>query len=152
MGSLSFAFGSAMGAALAWLVVRREPSRSTVVTLNGVACGLLGLFTSACGGTTTPVARVEIAFLGTAAPLTLCMSPLRAIARRGAIPSMLRQFAITLAAALVSGVSCAILGFVTIEGVRQISAREQGVEPLGFPAVTSLQLSRIPARVIHNSL
>jgi hypothetical protein len=80
MGLLFFAFGSGVGAALAWFVGRREPSRSTVFAFNGIACGLLGVLASASKGTTTPAIEAGLGLLGTAAPLTLCMRPFRAVA------------------------------------------------------------------------
>ncbi|MGH3556125.1 hypothetical protein [Mycobacterium sp.] len=132
-----FGFGSAVGAALAWLVGRNEPSRSTVVALNGTACGLLGVLTSASGHTTASAVEAGLGLLGTAAPLTLCMTPLRPIATCAAIPSAMRYLAATLALALVYGIGCATLGFVFMEGVRHISGKENSGKPMGYSIIMS---------------
>jgi hypothetical protein len=129
MGPLFFTLGSAVGAALAWFVGRRERNRSTIVALNGITCGLLGVLTSASGGTTAPAIEAGLGLLGTAAPLTLCMTPLRAVATRTGILSAVRHLAPTLALALVCGISCATLGFVSVESVHYTSGKVQPSHP-----------------------
>jgi hypothetical protein len=133
LGSLFFAIGSAVGAALAWFVGRLEPSRSTGFALNGITCGLLGALTSASGDTNPPANEAWLGLLGTAAPLTSCMPPLRAVASSAGISSVARYLAVTLALALVSGISCATLGFVLVESARHISDKEnvgKSVDPI----------------------
>jgi hypothetical protein len=120
MGPLFFGFGSALGAVLAWFVGDREPSRSTVVAFNGIACGLLGALTTVSWFATSPVIEGGLGLFGTAAPLTLCMTPLRAFANRAAIASAVRHVAATLALALVYGITCAALGFVSVVSAHQI--------------------------------
>ena len=145
MGSLFFAFGSTVGAAVAWLVVRSHPRWSTGFALNGIACGLLGALLSATRDTNAP-AIVEAGFglLTTAAPLTLCMTGARVLGDDAGIFSTGRHLAATLALALVSGVSCATVGFMSVEGVRQISVKESSVKPLGSPNMMSLRLFHAP--------
>lgn len=86
MGSLFFAFGSAVGAAVAWLIVRGHPHPSTGFALNGIACGLLGALLSATRGTSTPaIVEAGFGFLTTAAPLTLCMTGARVVGEAAGI-------------------------------------------------------------------
>jgi len=152
MGSLSFAFGSAVGAALAWFVCRGEPSRSAVFALNGIACGLLGVLMSAGGGKTAPAIEAGLGLLGTAAPLTLCMTPLRAVASRAGISSVVRHLAVTLALALVSGISCATLGFVSVECVRYIFGKENNVGKPVDPIMMSLKPFDTPSAAFPRRL
>jgi hypothetical protein len=152
MGSLFFDFGSAVGAALAWFVGRRERARSTVATLNGVACGLLGILTSASGGTMAPATEAGLGLLGTAAPLTLCMTPLSPVATSAGISSAVRHLAATLALALVYGISCATLGFVSVESVRHISGKENGGKPVDYPIMMSLKPSCTPSAAFPRCL
>lgn len=150
MGSLLFAFGSAVGAAVAWLVVRGHPHWSTGFALNGIACGLLGALLSATRDTNVP-AIIEAGFglLTTAAPLTLCMSGSRAPAGHAGAFSAGRNLAATLALALVSGVSCATVGFMLVESVRQISVKESTVKPSGDPIILSLRPFHAPSPALR---
>jgi hypothetical protein len=152
MGSLFFVFGSAVGAAVAWFAGRRECSRSTVAALNGVAGGLLGILTSASGGTMAPATAAGLGLLGTAAPLTLCVTPLGPVATSAGISSAVRRLAATLALALVCGISCATLGFVSVESVHQMSDKEDGSKPVGYPIMMSLTPSRAPTAAFPHRL
>jgi hypothetical protein len=120
--SLFFAFGSAVGAALAWFVGRREPSRSTVFALTGIACGLLGVLTSASGGTTA------------------------------GIPSAVRHFSATLALAVVYGIGCATVGFVSVASVRHSFVEESVDKPVCYPIMMSLKPSRTPSAAFPRRL
>jgi hypothetical protein len=144
MESLFFAFGSALGAALAWLVGRREPSRSTVVAVNGIAGGLLGALTLLGGRSTSLAIEAGLGLFGTVAPLTLCMTPLRAVESRTGVASVVRHFAATLALALVCGISCAILGFVSVASVHHMLRHISGNQHLGQPAVYPIMMSLKP--------
>lgn len=124
MGSVLFAFGSAIGAALAWFAGRRVPSRSTLVALSGMVCGLLGALTAASWRTAAPGIEVGLGLLGTAAPLTMCMAALPAGANRAGVPCAVRHFAATLALTLVCGIGCATVGFVSVVSIRQLSRKE----------------------------
>lgn len=117
MGTWLFALGSAAGAVLAWFVGRREPSRSTVAAINGVAGALLGMVLSASCETATLATDAAVGLLGTTVPLTLCMRP------SGPTASSARIMAGGLALALVCGMSCATLGFVVVEGMRYIGIK-----------------------------
>ena len=154
MGLLFFAFGSGVGAALAWFVGRREPSRSTVLAFNGIACGLLGVLASASKGTTTPAIEAGLGLLSTAAPLTLCMRPFRAVASRAGIACAVRHLAATLALALVYGITCATLGFVSVVsvrhvfGVRYISDKENVGKRVDYSIMMSLNPSHTPSAAL----
>jgi hypothetical protein len=137
MGSLFFVCGSAAGAALAWLVGRRDRSRSTVAALNGVSCGLLGMVMSISGGTTAPVTEAGLGLLGAAAPLTLCMTLMSPVATSAGVFSAVRHLTATLALALVCGIGCATVGFVLVPGVRHISRKDDE----GKAADASIMLS-----------
>jgi hypothetical protein len=138
--SLIFASGSAAGAALAWFVDRGEPSRSAVLALNAIACGLFGALAAAGMGRNVPAIAAGFGFFGTAAPLTLCLT------RSGAgISKAIRHLAATLVLALVSGISCATIGFVSVHGVRQISRKENKDIPVGCPLTVPLDRAHIPA-------
>jgi len=139
-----FASGSAAGAVLAWLVDRGAPSLSTVLALNGIACGLFGALGSASMGSNMPAVEFGFGFLGTAAPLTLCVNRSRAVAGRAGIPCAIRHLAAALAVALVSGVGCAIVGFVAVHGVRQISGKERRGIHVGYPSTVAPESVRIP--------
>lgn len=152
MGSMLFIVGSAVGAALALFVSRRQPSRSTVVVLNGVAGGLLGILISASMGSTAPAVEAGLGFLGTAAPLTLCMTSLRPLATTVGISSPVRHVAATLALSLIYGISCAASGFMLAEGVRQISVKENGGKYFGCPPMTSLRTPGAPRAAFPQSL
>lgn len=153
MGSLFFAFGSAVGAALSWFFVGRvEPSRSTAFALNGIACGMLGALVSASRGTNVPAVEAGLGLFGAAAPLALCMTGLRAVASRAAISSVVRHLAASLALALVSGISCATVGFVLVESVREISAKENIGKPVGYPIMIYLKFSGTPGRAFCRRL
>lgn len=145
MASLLFAFGSAIGAALAWFAGRREPSRPTLVGLSGVACGLLGALTAASWRTTAPGIEVGLGLLGTAAPLTICMAPLPAAATRAGITAAVRHFTATLALALVCGIGCATVGFVSVVSIRQLSRKEHLHRSAEPPAQMWLQRSHPPS-------
>lgn len=140
MASLFFALGSTVGAALAWFVGHRQSSRSTVVAVNGIASALLGVLTSASTGMTPSAVEAGFGLLGTVAPLTLCMTPSRVVGAAG-IASAVRHLAATLALALVCGISCATLGFVTEESVRHFSDQENLGKPVGYPIVMPLRPS-----------
>ena len=152
MGALFFAFGSAVGAALAWFVGHREPSRSTIIALNGIACGLLGVLTSVSWGTTAPAVEAGLGLFGTAAPLTSCMTPMRAVASRARIASAVRHLAATLALALLSGISCATLGFVSVESVRHISGEQNIGKPVDYLIMMSLKPSHPPSAALPRRL
>lgn len=153
MGSLFFAFGSAVGAAVAWLIVRGYPQWSTGFALNGVACGLLGALLSATRGTSTPaIVEAGFGFLTTAAPLTLCMTGARVVGEGAGIFSAGRHLATTVALALVSGLCCAIVGFVAVESVRDISIKESTVKTVGHPIMLSLSLFHAPDTTFGGSL
>lgn len=143
MGSMCFAFGAAVGAAIAWFVGCREPSQSARLAFNGIACGLLGLLLSAGTSMTAPAIEAGLGLFGTAAPLTLCMTPLRAVTSRAGIPSVVRNLAVTLAVALISGISCATLGFVSVESARLISVKGNVGESVD-PITMSLKLFHTP--------
>jgi hypothetical protein len=152
LGSLLFALGSALGAALAWLAGLGRPSRSTGFALNGIACGLLGALTWASRGTNSPAIQVGFGLLTTAAPLTLCVTQLRAVPTLGGMSSVVRRFAATLALALVSGISCATLGFVSVESVSEIRIKENEGKPIDNPIMTSLQGLKAPSAVVYHRL
>lgn len=153
MGSLFFALGSAVGAAVAWLVVRGQPHWSTGFALNGIACGLFGALMSATRDTNVPdIIEAGFGLLSTAAPLTLCMTGSRVVGGRARISAAGRQLAATLALALVSGVSCATVGFVSVEGVRQISIKESTVKPVGYPIMLSVRPFHAPSTAFRGSL
>jgi MFS family permease len=122
MRSLFFAFGSAVGAALAWFVGRREPSRSTVFALTGIACGLLGVSTSASEGTTAGIA------------------------------SAVRHFSATFAIALVYGIGCATVGFVSVASMRRIFGKESLDKPVRYPIMMSLKPSHTPSAAFPRRL
>lgn len=131
MGPLLFAFGSALGAVVAWLVGRHEPDRATVFAFNGIACGLLGALTTASWRSSAPAIEVGLGLLGTVAPLTLCMIGLPPVASRARVVPALRHFATTVALALVFGMACATIGFVSVVGVRHLSAKMNVGESVG---------------------
>ncbi|OBI05569.1 hypothetical protein A5679_13375 [Mycobacterium scrofulaceum] len=137
MGSLLFAFGSALGAALAWLTGRREPSRSTIVALSGIASGLLGALTAASWRNTVPGIEIGLGLLGTAAPLTFCIAP--AAVSRARVTSVVRHFTATLAVALVCGITCATAGFVSVVSIRQLSRKEHPQQSVESAAQRWLQ-------------
>lgn len=141
MGSLLFAFGSAAGAALAWLVSRIQPRPSTGLALNGIASVLLGALMSASGISNAAVTDAGLGLLSTAAPLTLCMTRLCAAAGPAGIAAVVRHLAAMLALALASGISCATLGFVAVESVREMSVKQDQVQPVGYPTTMSSNTS-----------
>jgi hypothetical protein len=152
VGPLLFAFGSALGAALAWFAGLDRRSRSTGFALNGIACGLLGALTWLSRGTHVPAAEVGYGLLSTAAPLTLCVTDLRAVAGLAEMSAVVRRFAATLALALVSGISCATLGFVSMEGASQISTKVNEGKSADHPIVRSLQGWQAPGAVSSRRL
>jgi hypothetical protein len=133
VGLLFFVMGSAFGAVFAWFVSCREPSLSTVVVLNGVVGGLLGIVMSASWGTTTPATEAGLGLLSTAAPLTLCITPVGLAGTSGRITSAVRRLAARLGIALICGISCATLGFVSVESVRSIEIKENQVRAVNHP-------------------
>ncbi len=137
MGSLVFVCGSAAGAALAWLIGRRDRSRSTIAALCGVSCGLLGMLISASGGTVAPATEAGMGFLGTVAPLTLCTATLNPVATSAEISSAVRYFTATLALALVYGIGCATLGFVSVQGLRHVSREDEEGKAADYPIMLS---------------
>lgn len=149
MGWLFVALGSAAGAVLGCLVMGRAPSWSAGFALNGIVCGLLGAL-GALGvpSQTGGADAVDFArgLLGTAAPLTLCLVGIRAVESGDRSTLVARRFAATLAVALVSGTSCAALGFVAVESVRSISVQGNGGEPVGHPLINSLTAVFTPTR------
>ncbi|MEY8014808.1 hypothetical protein [Mycobacterium servetii] len=145
MDAILFASGSAVGAVLAWLVVRGGPSRSTVLALNGIACGLFGALGSASLGANMPAVEFGFGLLGTAAPLTLCLN--RSVIGSVGIPATVRHLAVGLAFALVSGIGCATVGFVAVHGVRQISGKERRGIHVGCPSTVSPESVRISTAV-----
>jgi hypothetical protein len=152
MGSLFFVLGSAVGAALAWFVGCRERSRSTIAALNGVAGGLLGILMSASWGTMTPATEAGLGLLGTAAPLTLCMTALSPVGRSGRISSAVRHLAARLALALVCGISCATLGFVSVESLRYVGVKENEGKAENYPIMMSPKPSGKPGAVSPRGL
>jgi hypothetical protein len=135
--SISFVFGSAAGTAVAWFLTRGERSRLTVAVITGAVCGLLGIATSAIQGTAGLAAEAELGLLGAAAPLTLCMTPLNRRLADSEISSIVRHLAATLSVALVYGISCATVGFVSTESVRLfISAGGTEERPVDYPITT----------------
>jgi hypothetical protein len=137
VGALLVVLGSAAGAVIPWLVIREGTSAATGFALNGLVCGLLGALASASRGTSTPAIDVALGFLGTAAPLTLCLAGLPGVGSSTQISALVRRFAATFALALVSGTCCATVGFVLVESVRQISVKEDGGESLSYLLMTS---------------
>lgn len=121
MGALFFVCGSATGAALAWFVGQRERSRPLIAAFNGVSCGLLGIVTALDGGTMAPMAQAGFGFLSAAAPLTLCTSIEPLATSAGVAASIVRGFSATLGLALVYGIGCAALGFVSAAGVWHVA-------------------------------
>ena len=152
MGPLLFAFGSALGAALAWFAGLDRRSRSTGFALNGIACGLLGALTWLSRGTNVAAAEFGYGLLGTAAPLTLCLTNLRAVAGLSEMSAVVRRFAGTLALAMVSGISCATLGFVSMEGASQISTKVNEGKSVDDPIGTSLHSLPAPGAVVCSRL
>jgi hypothetical protein len=133
VGPFLFAFGSALGAVVAWFVGRHEPDRATVFAFSGIVSGLLGALTTASWRSTAPAIEVGLGLLGTAAPLTLCLTRLPATASRGGAAAALRRFVATLALALVFGIACATIGFVSVVGVRHLSEKMNLGESAGSP-------------------
>jgi hypothetical protein len=118
MGELFFVFGSVVGAALAWLVVRGDRSRSMAATLTGVSCGLLGALTSMSGDTMAPVTQAGFGLLSAAAPLTLCVTSVKPAATTAGIASAAGRYGVTLLLALLYGTACVTVGFVSVTAVR----------------------------------
>lgn len=148
MSSLFFVFGSALGAVLSWFVSCKERRRSTVAALNGVAAGLLGILMSASGGTMAPVTEAGLGLLSTAAPLTLCMTPLRPVATGAEFFPAVGRLAATLALALVYGISCATVGFMSAESVRDISSKENDRKAADYLIRVSLEPSETPSAAL----
>jgi hypothetical protein len=121
MGELFFVCGSVVGAALAWLIGRGDRSRSMAGALTGVSCGLLGVLTSMSGGTIAPMTQAGFGLLGAAAPLTLCVTSVNAAATNAGVSSAVRRYSAALVLALVYGISCATVGFVSVTGARHLS-------------------------------
>jgi hypothetical protein len=124
MGSLSFIFGSAVGAAGAWFLSRRALIPSTLVVFSGVVAGVLGMVILASWRSHTPASEFGLGLLSTVAPLTLCLTPMRLVATSEGIVSTVRAFTARLALALVCGISCAILGFVLLLSLRYVEVKE----------------------------
>lgn len=61
---------------------------------------------SQLAGMTASAIEAGLGLLGTAALVTLCMTPLSAVASRAAIPFAVRHLAATLVLALVYGIGC----------------------------------------------
>ena len=122
---------------MAWFVGCREQNRSTAAAINGVAAGLLGLVLSASYEAVTPVTEAVVGLLGTAVPLTLCMSPSDPTAASVRISAAVRRLAGRLALTLVCGISCAALGFVSVEAMRYVGIKESEGKVPGKPIVTS---------------
>src|SRR5947209_6862531 len=137
MGALFFVVGSVGGAVVAWFIGCRERNRSTAAAINGVAAGLLGLVLSASYEAVTPATEAVVGLLGTAVPLTLCVSPSDPTAPRARISAAVRRLAGRLALALVCGISCAALGFVSVEAMRYVGIKESEDKVPGKPIVTS---------------
>jgi len=152
MGSLCFVLGSAFGAVLAWFVGCRERSGSMVAAFNGVAGGLLGIVMSASWDTMTPATEAGVGLLGTAAPLTLCMTPLSPAATSARISSAVRNLAARLALALVFGISCTTLGFISVESLRYIGVKENEGKAADYPIKISAKPSGEPSSVFPHRL
>lgn len=153
MGSVFFAFGSAIGAAITCFVVRGKSHWSTAFALNGIVCGLLGALFSATGNTSTrAIIESGSGFLATAVPLTLCISGLRAVSDWAGVFSPRHHLATALGLTLVSGLSCATVGFVAVKSVHNISIKESRVNPLGYPVMMSLWLFRAPGTASRGRL
>lgn len=134
MPSLFFVLGSAAGAVIAWYVARGELSRGAVAAITGVVCCMLGITTSASHGTTGLVTEAGLGLLGAAAPLTLCTNRLNRSLDQSQVFAAVRRLVLTLAVALVYGISCATVGFVSSESVRLFfSASGTGEEPVDHP-------------------
>jgi hypothetical protein len=144
MGELFFVCGSVVGAALAWLVGRGDRSRSTVATLTGVSCGLLGALTSFSGGTMAPITQAGFGLLGAAAPLTLCVTSVHAGATTAGISSTVGRYGATLMLVLVYGIGCATVGFLSAAGVRHLS-HKANVGEVADHSILSPTYSGMPA-------
>jgi hypothetical protein len=147
MGALFFVVGSVGGAVVAWFIGRRERNRSTPAAINGVAAGLLGLVLSASYEAVTPATEAVVGLLGTAVPLTLCMSPSGPTATSARISAAIRRLAGSLALTLVCGISCAALGFVSVEAMRYVGIKESEGKAPGKPIVTSPKPTGEPSPV-----
>jgi hypothetical protein len=129
MGELFFVCGSVVGAALAWLIGRGDRSRSMAAALTGVSCGLLGVLTSIGGGTMAPMTQAGFGLLGTAAPLTLCVTAVNRASTTAGISAAVRRYSATLAVSLVYGICCAGIGFALAYGVKYDGHKEFVGEP-----------------------
>ena len=152
MGSLCFVVGSALGAGLAWFVGCRQRSRTTVAAFNGVAGGLLGMMMSATWDAMTPATEAGLGLLGTAAPLTLCMTPLSPAATGARISSMVRDLTARLALALIFGISCTTLGFISVESLRYVGVKENEGKAADYPIMMSPEPSGEPGAVLRRRL
>jgi len=128
MGEVFFVCGSVVGAVLAWLVGRGDRRRSTVGALTGASCGLLGALTAISGGTMAPMTQAGFGLLSAAAPFTLCVTPGNPAA---GTTSAVRRYSAALLLALVYGIGCATLGFVSVAGVWHLSHKSSVGESAG---------------------
>lgn len=123
MGVLYFACGSAAGAALAYLVDRCDRGRSVIAALCGLSCGLLGVVLAMSSEAATPVTETCLGLLGTVAPLTLCVPSVRPAATNADLLFATRRFAATLLLALVYGIGCATIGFVSVTAAGHMACK-----------------------------
>ena len=121
MDTLYFACGSAAGAALACLVDRRDRGRLVIAALSGVSCGLLGIVLAMSNNAAAPVTETCLGLLSTAAPLTLCVPSVRPAATNADLLLATRRFSATLLLALVYGIGCATVGFVSVPAARHMA-------------------------------
>ena len=142
MGELFFVCGSVVGAALAWLVGRIDRSRSMAAALAGVSCGLLGVLASMSGGTMAPMAQAGFGLLGAAAPLTLSVTSVDSAATTAGVSSAVRRYSATLVLALVYGIGCATVGFVSAAGVRHLSYSGNVSEPADHSILSTAHSGR----------
>jgi hypothetical protein len=147
MGELLFVCGSVVGAALAWLVSRGDRSRSMAGALTGVSCGLLGALTSMSGGTMAPMTEAGFGLLGAAAPLTLCVTSVNPATTTMGVSIAVRRYSAALVLALVYGIGCATVGFVSMTGVRHLSHNDS-VGQAADPSVLSPTCSGTPAAAL----
>lgn len=121
MDILYFACGSAAGAALACRIDRRDRGRLAIAALSGLSCGLLGIVLAMSNDAAAPVTETCLGLLGTAAPLTLCVPSVRPAATNADLLFATRRFSATLFLALVYGIGCATVGFVSVPAARHVA-------------------------------
>jgi hypothetical protein len=121
--TLYFACGSAAGAALAGLVGRRDRGRLVIAALSGLSCGLLGIVLAMSNKAAAPATETCLGLLSTAVPLTLCVPSVRPAATNTDLLLATWRFATTLLLAIVYGISCATVGFVSVPAAREMACK-----------------------------